>query len=94
MNSVALTIWACLSTAVILTVILVRYRRLQRFDLELSQFISLILAVLGVVSSCELLHKAFTIQALRDLLGPDIVTLVVGAVAVIWVSAKEISKLF
>ena len=62
MNPVALTIGACLTTAVILTVILVRYRRFQRLDLELSQVISLILAVLGVVSSCELLHKAFTIQ--------------------------------
>lgn len=93
MNPVALTIWACLTTAVILTVILVRYRRFQRLDLDLSQVISLILAVLGVVSSCELLYKAFTIQALKDLLGPDIVTLVIGAFAVIWVSAKEVWKL-
>jgi hypothetical protein len=33
------------------------------------------------------------LKSLQDLLGADVVTLVVGGVAVIWVSAKEVWKI-
>ncbi len=93
MNSVVLVAWLCLTLIVVLVVLLVRYRTQKPLNLELSQFVSLILAVLGVVSSCNLIYKAFTLQQLKDLLGPDIVTLIIGGIAVIWVSAKEVWKL-
>lgn len=94
MNQVVLVAWVCLSLVVVLVVLVVRHRSNKPLNLELSQIISLILAVLGVVSSCDLLYKAFTLQQLKDLLGPDIVTLIIGGIAVIWVSAKEVWKLF
>lgn len=94
MNSLVLSSWAVLCPIVVITVVFVRYRRNKRFDLELAECLSLLLAMLGMISSIELLHKAFTLKALQDLLGLDIVTLVIGAIAVIWVSAKEIWKAY
>lgn len=93
MNQVTLAIWACLTLVVILVVLLVRRRRSKSFSLELSEFISLTLAILGVISSLQLLCKAFTLEELQNLLGADVVTLVIGGISVIWVSAKEVWKL-
>jgi LPXTG-motif cell wall-anchored protein len=92
MEQTTLLLWAGLTAVVVVAVVLVRYKRRKRLDIELSEFIGLVAAVLGVVSSCQLLYKAFTLQALQDLLGQDIVTLIIGAIAVIWVSAKEVWK--
>ncbi|AFY88384.1 MULTISPECIES: hypothetical protein [Chroococcidiopsis] len=92
MDRSTLLIWAGLTAVVVVIVVLVRWRRKQQFDLELAEFIGLILAVLGGISSCQLLYKAFTLQALKDLLGSDIVTLIIGAIAIIWVSVKEVWK--
>lgn len=92
MKSVVLVTWVCLTLIVAVAVIWERRRRGKQF-LNLTQFISLIIAVSSVISSCNLLYKALTLQALIDLLGPDIVILILGAIAVIWVSAKEVWKL-
>jgi uncharacterized membrane protein len=92
MDRSTLLIWAGLTAVVVVVVVLVRWRRRQQLDLELAEFVGLILAVLGVISSCQLLYKAFTLQALKDLLGSDIVTLIIGAIAIIWVSVKEVWK--
>jgi uncharacterized membrane protein YqjE len=93
MDQIALVVWGSLTLAVIIAVLFVRRRKSKSLNLELSEFISLTLAVLGVISSCQLIYKAFTLEQLQDLLGADIVTLVIGGVAVIWVSAKEVWKL-
>jgi hypothetical protein len=87
-----LLIWAGLTAVVIVVVVLVRWKRKQQLDIELAEFVGLILAVLGIISSCQLLYKAFTLQILKDVLGSDIVTLIIRAIAVIWVSAKEVWK--
>ncbi len=70
----------------------IRWRRRKQLDIELSEFIGLIASVLGIISSCQLLYKAFTLEALRNLLGQDTVTLIVGAIALIWVAVKEVWK--
>lgn len=93
MNQISLIVWGGLTVVAIVTVLLVRRRLNKPLGLELSEFISLSLAILGVMSSCQLIYKAFTLKPLQDLLGADIVTLVVGGVAVIWVSAKEAWKI-
>lgn len=92
MYQLTLLAWAGLTTVVVVVVVFVRYKRRKRFDLELSEFIRLVAAVLSVSSSCQLLYKAFTLQALQALLGQDTVTLIIGALALIWVSAQEVWK--
>lgn len=93
MNQTSLIVWGGLTVAAMVTVLLVRRRLNKSLSLELSEFISLSLAILGVMSSCQLIYKAFTLKPLQDLLDADVVTLVVGGVAVIWVSAKEVWKI-
>jgi heme/copper-type cytochrome/quinol oxidase subunit 1 len=93
MSQTALFVWSCLTALAVATVLAARRRSSKSLKLDLSEFISLALAVLGVISSCQLLYKAFTLKTLQDLLGADIVTLVIGGVAVIWVSAKEVWKI-
>lgn len=93
MDQVTLLVWAGLTTVVVLVVVALRYRQRKQLDIELSEFIVLVLALLSMFSSCQLLYKAFTLQALRDLLGWDIVVLILGAIAVIWVSVKEVRKI-
>lgn len=74
MDQLTLLIWAGLTAVIVLVVVIVRWKRKKQLDIELSEFISLVLAVLGVISSCQLLYKALTLQALRDLLGQDILS--------------------
>jgi uncharacterized membrane protein YqjE len=93
MHRIALVVWGSLTLIVIIAVLFIRHRKNKPLNLELSEFISLTLAVLGVISSCQLIYKAFTVKQLQDLLGADVVTLVIGGVAVVWVSAKEVWKL-
>lgn len=93
MNQISLIVWGSLTVVTIAVVLLVRRRLNKSLELELSEFISLSLAILGVMSSCQLIYKAFTLKPLQDLLGADVVTLVVGGIAVIWVSAKEVWKI-
>jgi predicted membrane channel-forming protein YqfA (hemolysin III family) len=93
MDQSSLIVWGCLTIIAIFTVLLVRRRLNKSLKLELSEFISLALAILGVMSSCQLIYKPLTLKVLQDLLGADIVTLTIGAIAVIWVSAKEVWKI-
>ncbi|MES1026500.1 hypothetical protein ABN584_26740 [Gloeocapsa sp. BRSZ] len=67
MDQVTLLAWAGITAVVVLMVVVVRWKRKKRLDIELSEFVGLVLAVLGVISSCQLLYKALTLQALRDL---------------------------
>lgn len=92
MDSGSLLVWATVTAATILVVVAVRYKRNKKLDINLTEFVSLLLATLGIVSSCELLHKAFTIEALKEILGQDIVTLIIGAIVVLWISVNEVKK--
>lgn len=99
MNQILLIVWGGLTIAAIATLLLVRRRSNKPLKLnkppklELLEFISLSVAIQGVMSGCQLIYKAFTWKALQDLLGADVVVLVVGGVAVIWVSTKEVWKI-
>ncbi len=88
-----LILWAFSTLMVILAVLIIRKRQQKSVNLELAQLISLALSTLGIVSSSQLLYKAFTFKDFQAILGADIITLVIGAVAVIWVSAKEVIKI-
>ncbi|AFY62052.1 hypothetical protein [Synechococcus sp. PCC 6312] len=93
MSQGLLILWTVFTIVVILTVLILRKRQQKSVNLELAQLISLALSTLGIVSSTHLLYKAFTLRDFQEILGADIVTLVIGAVAVIWVSAKEVVKI-
>jgi hypothetical protein len=93
MDRLLLVIWGVLTGIAIVGVLLVRRHLNKPIGLELSEFISLALAILGVISSCQLIYKVFVLEQLRSLLGGDIVTLMIGGIAVIWVSAKEVWKI-
>lgn len=90
MGQTTLLLWTGLSFVVVVVVAFVRYKR--RKCLDLPEVVSLGVSTLGAVSSCQLLYKAFTLQALQDLLGQDIATLIIGAIAIIWVFVKEVWK--
>lgn len=93
MNQAALVRWVGLTLLVILAVLGIRYYRQKPLKIGLSELISLALAVLGFLSSLQLIYQAFASHELQELLGGNIVVLVIGGVAVIWVSIKEIWKL-
>jgi hypothetical protein len=90
MNRTVLFVRGILTLIVVLVIFLIRKTLQKPLNLELQQIVRLSLAVLGVISSCQLIYKAFTLEQLYILLQSDIVVLVIGGVAVIWVSAKEI----
>jgi hypothetical protein len=52
MDRILLIIWGVLTGIAIVGVLLVRRRLNKPIALELSEFISLALAILGVISSC------------------------------------------
>lgn len=84
------------ATLVVTAIILgVRYKRNKPLStLQLANFVSLALAVYATISSLQLIYSAFTVQQLQTLLGAEnIPALVLGGVAVIWVSIKEIWNL-
>ena len=88
-----LSVW-CSSTLLIFIVHFFLGRKRLTLDLQLSELIALALGIGSVVSSCSVLHKAVTSEYVRELMDFDILTLVLGAVSVIWVSAREIYNLF
>jgi hypothetical protein len=61
---------------------------------ELAEFMNLSLATAAVVSSISLIYRAITIRQLEDLLGFDLVTLYLGAIAVIWLSVQQVWQIF
>lgn len=89
-----LLVWAGLSVVLLAVVARIRWKRNQKLDIELTEVISLVLVALGAIASCRLLYKIVTSQALRSLLELDeLAVLVIGVIAVSWVSAKEIWKI-
>ena len=93
MDWIKITAWV-LTTLSIFVVHYFRGKKPMTQELDLADFINVGVSMASVVSSCGLLHLAVTSQELKNLLGTDIVTLVLGAVAIIWVSVQQIAKLF
>ena len=100
-TTLALVIWGAVTVAVLMYVLWVRSRSSPTTasgssmePLDLTNFISLALSTFAVLSSIRLVSRALTVQTLQTELGEeDLVALVLGAIAVIWVSLKEIRKL-
>jgi hypothetical protein len=100
-TTLSLVIWGAVTVAVLMYVLWVRSRSTPTTSsgssmepLDLTNFISLALSTFAVLSSIRLVSRALTVQTLQTELGEeDLVALVLGAIAVIWVSLKEIRKL-
>lgn len=88
-----LSVWGA-STLIIFIVHFFLGRKRRTLDLQLSELIALALGIGSVVSSCSVVHKAVTSEYVLELMDFDILTLVLGAVSVIWVSVREIYNLF
>lgn len=85
--------WAFLTFLVIFAGVVTLYVKKRPISLELPAFMNLSLAT-AIVSSCSLIHRAITVKELENLLGFDIVTLYLGAIAVIWLSFQQIWQIF
>ena len=93
MDFIKIVIWAIFT----LLICIIRYLKTKGSDeidfLELTEFILLALAVASIVSSCHLLYLAFTSSELMELLGIDIIILILGSISVIWVSFQYIESI-
>jgi len=91
---ILLASWAFLTFLVILLGFAALYTRKKSISLELPAFMNLSLATAAIISSCSLIYRAITVKELENLLGFDIVTLYLGAIAVIWLSFQQIWQIF
>lgn len=87
-----LSAWAVLTT---LAFVIYYFRsKWKNQELDLSGFIKAALALVTLLSSCNLMYQAFTSQELKNILGLNITILLLGAIAVIWISIQEIWQTF
>jgi hypothetical protein len=93
MSQSILTLWGVLSGCLIVAVMVVKAWRGRRLKITLEDFIALTLSSLGCISSIHLIYKAFSLEELREILDGDIVTLIIGGLAVLWVSGKEVIRI-
>jgi len=89
-----LILWAILILFILAAYFIHRHRKKKCYELGLTEFVNTAMSSYAVIVSSELMYLAGTSQELKSLLGNDIVTLFVGALAVIWVSIQQILKLF
>ncbi|WP_448599545.1 hypothetical protein [Thermoleptolyngbya sp.] len=72
-----------------------RYKKTKQFDLTLVELITLMLAVPGCLAGVQVIYLAYTVPALKDLIGDEgRVCMVVGGIATFWFAVGEIRKLF
>lgn len=93
MTQQSLVLWGILAVFLIGVVLCVRSFRGRPIKMRLEDLISLALSSLGLISSFHLIYKAFSLKELQEILGADIVTLIIGGIAVVWVSGKEIIRI-
>lgn len=88
-----LLVWVGLSVILLTVVAYVRWNRKKKLDIQLTEVISLVTITLGTIASYRLLFKVVSSQELRNLLELDeLAVLVIGVIAVSWVSVKEVWK--
>lgn len=86
--------WAVLTIIVIVVGVVHSYLKPERnFNLELSDFILLLLSTGAIATSGNLMVRGFNDQELLRLLGLDIISIHIGAFATIWLSIKEIFEI-
>ncbi len=93
-NQILVSSWACLTFVTIVLGISSLYVRRRPIVFKLVDFMNLALATTAIISSCSLIYRAITLKELETLLGFDIVTLYLGAIAVIWLSTQQIWQIF
>lgn len=86
--------WIAALIVVAVALVIVCFLRGERHKFGLVEFVNLALALFGIISSVSLINLGFTSSQLITLLGTDIITLFVGATAVIWVSIQQILQIF
>ncbi|ACK68038.1 hypothetical protein PCC8801_4106 [Rippkaea orientalis PCC 8801] len=90
-----LFVWISLTFISILFGYLIHYffkRSLKK--LSLTDFMNIALANAAITSSFSLMYRAITSEELIKLLQFEIVTLFLGAIAVIWISIQQIWQIF
>jgi hypothetical protein len=70
------------------------YNQKKFVPLELTSFINLMLSAGSIVSACNLIYRLFIEKEIHILLGADTGALILGAIALIWVSAQSIRQIF
>jgi hypothetical protein len=91
---ILLIAWVSLTLVATIAGILSVYKRKKTIVLELPAFMNVSLSSAAIVSSCSLIYRAITLKELETLLQFDIVTLYLGAIAVIWLSIQQIRQVF
>ncbi|MDJ0581729.1 hypothetical protein [Crocosphaera sp.] len=87
--------WIFLTVIFILLGYFIYYRVNRSFKkLSLTDFMNIALASAAIISSSRLIYRAVTSEELMKLLQFEIVTLFLGAVAVIWISLQQIWQTF
>jgi len=93
MSQKTLALWGISAALLVVIVLFVRGFRGRSLKISLEDFIAVSLSSLGCISSFHLIYKAFSIKELQDILGGDVVTLIIGGISVVWVSGKEIIRI-
>jgi len=93
MSQRTLALWGILAVSLAVIVLCVRALRGKPLKIYLEDLISLSLSSLVFISSVHLIYKAFSVEELREILEGDIVTLIIGGLAVLWVSGKEVFRI-
>jgi hypothetical protein len=93
--SLLLYIWLGAILVALISILAIRfYLGKPLKTVKLVNIVSLALAVYAALSSGQLIYQALTVQELQKLLGGEnIPSLILGGVAIIWVSLREIYKL-
>ncbi len=94
MKGSELILWTILILFIFVAYFIHTHRKKKRYNLGLTEFVNTAMSSYAVIVSSEVMYLAGTSQELKSLLGNEIVTLFVGAFAVIWVSIQQILKLF
>jgi hypothetical protein len=92
---ILLVAWAIVTIlALLLGYLSFYFREASLKKLSLADFINLALASAAIISSLSLMYRAATSQEFIKLLQFEIVTLFLGAIAVIWISIQQILQIF
>ena len=97
MNLVKLLLiaWICFSLLSILIGSVIYYAKTNKVkQLTLAEFINIAIASATVISSLSLMYRVLTSEELLNLLQFDIYALLLGGVAVIWLSIQQILSIF
>jgi purine-cytosine permease-like protein len=92
-----LILWA-IATALVCSSFYLRVKKPKNDSFEISELIVLAGCIAGIVANINLLRLIFFSEYTKELINVldigDIITLLIGPIAVTWVAIQEIFKLF